>query len=457
MSNLVIVMSDEHNPFYSSPYGHGFIKTPNMQKLADEGTVFTNAYCPSPLCLPSRSSFISGKRVHEIQTYSNCNVDLKKGIPSYGKILRDNGVYSVHIGKVDVYDDGEKLEFNEMLNPLDRKLPGDINHMRVPLKIREGACERANGFGARTERMPDEHCIDLAVEWIKKKGAHMNNDWVLCVNVVNPHFPHICPEKYWKMYEDFEDLPDYGMECDSAKHPYADDLRSHFQTKGFTKEQIRGLRRGYYGCVSFVDEQLGHVIDALEISGLKDSTNIVYTSDHGEMLGKFGMWWKCSLFEDSVRIPMIASGPHFTKGKEVKTPVELLELTAFTFKSSGLDVPEGFCGIPLDEIPEDDEEHFAFAEYHGHGTRSGAYMIRKGNWKFIMNMNAENQLFNLADDPHELTNLTEKRPDKVNELEKCLRSICNPEKENRRAHDFEAKQIEKISKEYNKKTCSETT
>jgi choline-sulfatase len=444
MANLVIVMSDEHNPFYSSPYGHEFIKTPNMQKLANEGTVFKNSYCSSPLCLPSRSAFISGKRVHQIQTYSNCNINLEKNIPSYGKVLKDNGIHSVHIGKVDAYANGEELGFSEMLNPYDRNLPGDINHKRIPLKIRKGASARANGFGIKTEKGDDEYCIDLAVEWIKKKGVNMDKDWVLCVNILNPHFPHMCPEKFWKMYEGFEDLPDYGLECDSAKHPYACDLRSHFQTEGFTKEQIKGLRRGYYGCISFVDQQLGFVIDALETSNLRENTNIVYTSDHGEMLGKFGMWWKCSLFEDSVRIPMIASGPNFTKGLVVKTPANLLDLTAFTFKSSKLDVPKGFNGTALDELPEDNKERFVFSEYHGHGTRSGAYMIRKGDWKFIMNMNAENQLFNLADDPHELINLIEKHSDKTNELEQCLRSICDPEKENKRAHDFEAKQFEKI-------------
>jgi choline-sulfatase len=444
-------MSDEHNPFYSSPYGHKFVKTPNMQKLADEGTIFKNSYCPSPLCLPSRSAFISGKRVHQIQTYSNCSVNLEKNIPSYGKVLKDNGVYSVHIGKVDVYADGEELGFSEMLNPKNRNLPGDINHQRTPLNIRKGSDARGNGFGFRTEKGDDEHCIDLAVDWIEKKGADMDEDWVLCVNIVNPHFPHICPEEFWEMYKDCEDLPDYGMECDSAKHPYACDLRSHFQTEGFTKEQNRGLRRGYYGCISFVDQQLGRVIDALESSGLKDDTNIVYTSDHGEMLGKFGMWWKCSLYEDSVRIPMIASGPNFKKGKVVDTPAELLDLTAFTFKSSGIDVPETFNGIPLDELPDNDKERFVFSEYHGHGTRSGAYMIRKGDWKFIMNMNAENQLFNLSDDSNELNNLIEEYPVKANELEKCLRIICDPEEENKKAHEFEDGQFEKIHKDYREK------
>jgi choline-sulfatase len=443
-------MSDEHNPLYSSPYGNDHTLTPNMQKLADEGVCFQNAYCPSPLCLPSRSAFISGKRVHEIQTYSNCNVALDKEIDSYGKMLDRNGIHSVHIGKVDVYADGEDLGFSEMIRPGNRNLPGDVNHSRTPMTIRQGAERRANGFGTRSGPCEDEACVDETVEWIKEKGAVSDKPWVLCVNVVNPHFPHICPEEFWNMYEN-GDLPEYGMECETAKHPYAVDLRAHFKTEGFSEEQARGLRRGYYGCVSFVDSQLGRVMDAVSSSGLKESTNIVYTSDHGEMLGKFGMWWKCSMYEDSVRIPLIAAGPDFAHGKIVKTASCLHDLNAFIYKTARVDKPTGLSGVPLDELAEDDKDRFVFSEYHGHGVRSGAYMIRKGDWKFIMNMEAENQLFNLADDPEELNNLISLSPEKTEEMENDLWKVCDPENENKRAHDFEKKQLEIIKEEYMEK------
>ncbi|MCC2687030.1 MAG: hypothetical protein K0R75_3929, partial [Paenibacillaceae bacterium] len=94
MSNMIILMSDEHNPFYSSVYGHPFIQTPNMQRLAAMGTVYRNTYSPSPLCLPCRSAFMAGRRVHEIETYSNCNVNLNPNFPSYGKVLSDQGVHT---------------------------------------------------------------------------------------------------------------------------------------------------------------------------------------------------------------------------------------------------------------------------------------------------------------------------------------------------------------------------
>lgn len=448
MSNLVILMSDEHNPRYSSPYGHKFVRTPNMKKLAEEGVCFQNAYCPSPLCLPSRSAFVSGRNVHQIQAYSNCNVGLEKNIESYGAMLEKNGMHSVHIGKVDVYADGEMLGFSEMLRPGNRREPGDVNHSRNPLRIREGAETRANGFGARSEPGGDEECVDLAVEWIKGKGSGLDKPWVLCVNVLNPHFPHICPEEFWDMYEGFGDLPEYGVDCESARHPYAADLRAHFKTEHFTDEQARGLRRGYYGCVSFVDRQLGRIMEAVQSAGLKDNTNIAYTSDHGEMLGKFGMWWKCSLYDDSVRIPLVAAGPDFPKGKTVKTAACLHDLTAFILKAAGIKKTDDLSGVALDELPENDKERFVFSEYHGHGVRSGAFMIRKGDWKYIMNMEAGDQLFNLEDDPEELENLILSFPEKAKEMKRDLRSVCNPESENRKAHEFEKIQFEEIKSEY---------
>lgn len=438
-------MSDEHNPFYSSPYGHAFVHTPNMQKLADMGTLFQNAYCPSPLCLPSRSAFVSGKRVHQIQAYNNCNVSLRKDFPNYGKVLHDHGIFSAHVGKTDFYAPGAELGFSLMENPMDRKYPGDTHHRRRPLCIRYGAQKRADGFGPDRHNPVDTGHVDRAVKFIGNDIKHIDSPWVLCVNVVNPHFPHFCPEDLWEQYWGRGDLPEFGTECEPARHPYAEDLRKHFRTGLFSKAQIKGLRRGYYGCISFVDRMLGRIIGALEANSLLDTTNVVYTSDHGEMLGKFGMWWKCSLYEDSVRIPMIAAGPDFKCGHVVKTPVELLDLTSFILDSCGIENILECPGVPLNKIPENDTERVVFSEYHGHGTRSGAYMVRKGDWKLIFNMEAENQLFNLADNLYELKNLISANPDKGAELESELRKICSLEKENARAHKFEEEQFKIIN------------
>jgi choline-sulfatase len=441
-------MSDEHNPFYCSAYGHPNIHTPGMEQLAEQGTVFRNAYCPSPLCMPSRSAFMAGKPVHALQTYSNCNVNLTTGHTSYGKLLTKAGIHTVYIGKADVYDKVAHLGFSEVHHAGDRRLPGDVNHCRSPLKVREGSNRRAKGYGPKDmAESGSARNVNTAENWLMNNALTIDKPWILIVNTGAPHFPHYCSKDLWDAYKDSEDLPLYGTDEESANHPYAQDLRDHFETDMFKEEDIRGLRRGYLGCVTFVDQLLSGLIKTAEELDILDSTNIIYTSDHGEMLGKFGMWWKCSLYEDSVRVPCIAAGPDFKQGSVVDTPVELHDVQAALFKTGGAERPSEWRGTPLQDIPENDPNRAVFSEYHGHGTRASGYMIRKGTWKYIHCIDAPHQLFNLHEDPDELRNVYENTPDKVQELEQELNSVCDPVKEHNRAEQFITEQLGSIAAE----------
>ena len=444
MPNLLLLQSDEHCAAVSSIYGHPRVHTPNMERLARMGTVYDAAYCPSPLCLPSRSAYMAGRHVHQIQCYSNCNQGLAD-FPSYGRQLAQSGVHSVHVGKTDVYRPGAELGFSEMLLPRDRAVPGDTNHGRTPLSIRQGAAARANGFGPREDAgAGDLQVVDRALEWLREEAASLSDPWVLSVQVTNPHFPHYTSPELWAEYADAGDLADHGADVASARHPYACDLRAHFETEQFTEEQVRGLRRGYLGCVTFVDRQLGRLLDELEATGQLNGTVVAYTSDHGDMLGRFGMWWKCSLYEPSVRVPLVVAGPGFESGSRSTTPVSLLDLQATTFAATDAQRPSGWRGQPLQGLRPDDDQRVAFAEYHGHGTRSGAYMVRRGTWKLIYCMEAPHLLFDLEADPDELDNRYDARPDVAASLEAELRRICDPEAENTRAHQFEREQLAAI-------------
>lgn len=445
MPNMLLVMSDEHNPFVSSVYGHSQVDTPNMARLAEQGSVYDAAYCPSPLCLPSRSAFMSGRHVHEIQCYSNCNHGLGT-FPSYGQLLAAGGVHTVHIGKTDVYRPGAELGFSEMLLPRDRKPPGDTNHGRTPLSIRRNAARRANGYGPREEpRQGDVEVVEGALQWIADTAPALRQPWLLSVQMTSPHFPHFVTPDLWERYADCEDLPAYGTDCESAQHPYARDLRAHFQTEEFSEEDIRGLRRGYLGCVTFVDNQLGRLLNALEEAHLRDDTIVAYSSDHGDMLGRFGMWWKCSLYEPSSRVPLIVAGPGFSRGIRVRTPVTLLDLQAAIFHAAGVHRPREQHGGALQLLRPDDHGRTAFAEYHGHGTRSGAFMIRQGDWKLIKYMQGPDQLFDLSRDPDELCSKYIERPEIATRLERELEGICDPKAQNRRAHEFEQRQLAQIA------------
>jgi choline-sulfatase len=412
-----------------------------MQALAERGVVYENAYCPSPLCMPSRSAFLSGLWAHQIQTYSNCNVCLEDArYPTLGRVLDEQGVHTAFVGKTDVYRPADELGFSEMIKPQDRAWPGDTNHRRRPLGIRHGAARRAAMYGPHPNPFArDRGYIDAAVDWLLNRAPSIDRPWVLCVNINSPHFPQWVTQELWDMYAGADDLPLHGGTCASANHPYARDLRDHFETDQFPEEHIRGLRRGYLGCITYVDRELGRLVHGLQQAGMYDDTNVIYTSDHGDMMGKFGMWWKCSLYDDSVRVPLIAAGPDFAAGR-VRTPVSSMDMQASLFACVDRERPAHWQSGPLQQVAEKDASRAVFAEYHGHGARSGSWMIRKGDWKLIHYAEAPDQLFDLAEDPEELANLAGTRPNKLAELHTELDRVCDVKRENERAHAFEERQ-----------------
>jgi choline-sulfatase len=203
--NVMLLLSDEHNPKFSQPYGHPFVETPHMTRLARRGTVFTNAYCPSPLCMPSRSAFLSGRRVFDLQTYGNCNV-FSSDTPSYGEVLAGQGVHSVHIGKTDVYKEAARLGFSEMILPGDRKRPGDTFVSRNPLDVLKEGEGRAGGSGPRPNPFQgDNEKVEAALGWLSKTAPGLAQPWTLTVNLLKPHFPHLVTPELWAQYADHAD------------------------------------------------------------------------------------------------------------------------------------------------------------------------------------------------------------------------------------------------------------
>ncbi|MCX8065600.1 MAG: sulfatase-like hydrolase/transferase [Candidatus Hydrogenedentes bacterium] len=451
-TNVVLIMSDEHNPLYSSVYGHPFVQTPNMERMAQDGVVFENAYCPSPLCLPSRSSFMSGLYPHEHQCYSNSTLLLDE-FPGYGEMLSKQGVYTTYIGKADVYKNIEEMKFNEVILGWNRKKPGDTFISRKPLCIREESDKREKMWGPiPNAHKEDINVIDTAVNWLKQKGGVLTQPFFLAVNISVPHFPLYAPPALWEIYNGKGDLPRYGKEQPTAHHPYSVDLRRFFQTDLYLTQNIIGLRQGYYACVTFTDQLIGKILDALEETKLKHHTVVIYTSDHGEMLGKFGLWWKCSLLEDASRIPLIVMGPGFEKNRRVYAPVTLLDVQATLFRTFSVERPSYWHGDPLQDIQYQEPNRFIFTEYHGHGIRGSSFMVRKGEWKLIWNSDAPHQLFNLAEDPNELNNLFHQEsnaPIIYWELKDYLFSICDPRVETQRAETKISKQLELIKSSYN--------
>lgn len=444
MPNVLLVMSDSHNPFISSVYGHPFVKTPNMERLASMGTVYENAYCASPLCVPTRSAFMTGRYVHEIEVFNNCWV-FESSYTTYGSVLREQGVHTAYIGGgTRLFCDAEDLGFSESLMTIKRKVGTGTGFVRRTIQPKSTGPLKLTYGPKKTAWDQDKARVDLAVQWLTETAPKITSPWTLTVGLTVPHAPLYARPELWAMYNGYGDLPTYGIEEESAKHPYAQDLRTYHRTGEFSEEQIRGLRQGYYACVSYMDQELGRLIDVLEESGQMHDTVVIYTSDHGEMLGKFGLWWKSTLHEDSVRIPLLVAGPGFEAGHKVETLVEQLDIQASIFRSVEKERPTSWQGIPLQDIPTHDNARVAFSEYHASGVRSGAFMLRRGDWKLLYNIDAPHQLFNLHADPDELRNRYADMPDVVGELELELRQICDPDVVNARAFARENEQYEAV-------------
>lgn len=426
MTNVVLLVSDEHNPRYSSTYGHPVVRTPNMDRLAARGTVYENAYCPSPLCVPSRTAFMAGRYTHETQAYNNSKV-LERRHPSYGGVLAGEGVHTVYAGGgSNLYRDPFALGFSELLG-VTRTGKGLGTHSIQAERPSRKPLSTTTAHGPVEDMYaPAGAQIDNAIDWLQTRAQRLDRPWTMTIEINPPHPPYTTEPRYWQMYQGLGDLPACGIEHESAQHPYAQDVRDNGRWD-FSDELVRDLRQGYFGAVTYVDDQLGRLIDAVDALGLTEDTVVCYTTDHGEMLGKFGMWGKTSMYEDSVRIPLIAAGPGLLRGARVSTPVTSLDLQAALFHAVGARRPEAWRGTPLQEIPVDDASRPAFASYHGHNVRGGSFMLRMGEWKLLYNTAAPHQLFNLRDDPEELVNLWADRPDIVGRLETELRAVCDPE------------------------------
>lgn len=441
MTNVVLLVSDEHNPRYSSTYGHGVVQTPNMDRLAEQGAVYDSAYCPSPLCVPSRTAFMAGRYTHEVQAYNNSKV-IERRHPSYGEVLAEQGIHTLYVGGgSNLYRDPFALGFSE--TPAVERTGRTLGTNSIAAERPSSKPIKTTEAKGPVEDMyaPDGANIDAAIDWIRHSAPTVGRPWTMTICINPPHPPYTTEPKYWELYRDRGDLPAHGDGEESAQHPRARDLWDNARWD-YDDDLIRELRQGYFGAVTYVDDQLGRLLDAVEAGGLAEDTVVGYSSDHGEMLGKFGLWGKCSLYEDSARVPLIVAGPGFDPGTRVTTPVSLLDLQATLFHAVGARRPEAWRGRPLQTMPSDDAQRPLLASYHGHNAGAGAFMLRRGEWKLIYHSDGPHQLFHLREDPEELVNLWADRPDMAAELEAELRAICDPEEVERDAVAVRARQFE---------------
>jgi choline-sulfatase len=453
-NNVIVFMSDEHTRSVFGAYGNQWVQTPTLDRLANEGIRFTNAYTPSPICIPGRASFATGTQVFEHGCWSSAEPYFGQH-ESWMHRLTRQGHDVVSIGKLHYRSPTDDLGFTDQqlgmyLANKGRGWPQGL--LRQPLADFAETPEMAEGVGpGETEYTRyDRNITTAAQNWLKQKSQDPDEKpWVLFVSFICPHFPLSAPLEFYDLYRDVELPKAYDTaSCDSPEHAVLDGLRKFYDYNDYFDEQnqIEGLKN-YYGLCTFVDNNISKVLSALDQSEMDKNTQLIYTSDHGDLIGNHGIWGKCYMYEDSVGIPMTLTGPGINPGI-VDTPVSLVDMSATieTFVTGDcIPAERPWKGRAVQSfIDNEDINRAVISEYHDGGSICGFYMIRQGPWKYVYySEDHPDQMFNIEQDPRELNNLIDllEFADDRDKLLVQLRDILDPEATNIRAFEDQQKMI----------------
>ena len=427
--NILVIMVDELAPQFMPDYGHDVVQTPNISRLAARGTVFDNAYTSSPLCAPARASFMTGKLCPEINAYDN-GAELPASVPTVAHFLRSLGYQTSLIGKMHFIGPDQLHGFEERLTTdiypanfswtanwnasLNEPSPAGATVRPV---LEAGPCIRSMqmDYDDEVSNKSVQKLYDLA------RNGESDKPFFVVSSFTHPHPPFTIQQKYWDMYDHDEiDLPridEIPLEQKDAGSQYL--YFSHqYNSYPINEEDVRNARHAYYSMISYTDALIGRLLDTLEETGLDDNTVVVFVSDHGEMLGERGMWYKMSMFEHSVRVPMIFSGTGIARRRDgdntslidiVPTLIELAggKVEDMPVKLAGRSLKRAVTGDCSGTRGGDGEGAAVVSDFSAGGAPGPVRMVKQGSYKLILTYGYEPLLFNLQEDPQELNNLAE--------------------------------------------------
>jgi len=423
--NFLIVQADQLNAFSLGAYGNGVVQSPNADTLAANGVVFDAAYCNSPLCAPSRFSMMAGQLPSRIAAYDNAAY-FPANVPTLAHYLRAMGYLTCLSGKMHFVGPDQLHGFEERLTtdiyPADFGWTPDWERSdeRIDWWYHNLLSVKQAGVAEITNQLEYDDEVGaqaLARIYDLARGGD-ERPFCLFASFTHPHDPYATRKRYWDLYDPADiDMPHVPTIPYDDLDPHSQRLHDVSDMGRFeiSDDDIRNARRAYYGNVSYIDEWLGKLLGALRDTGLADNTVVLLLSDHGDMLGERGLWYKMSWFEHSARIPLIVSAPHLFDAKRVAPPASLVDLLPTLVEiaaESGSESPpetiDGLGGASL--VPSmagsGDDEGEVIGEYLGEGAIAPLLMIRRGLYKYVHSQPDPPQLYNLDTDPSELTNLS---------------------------------------------------
>ncbi len=421
IKNILFIISDDLKASTVGSYGSKVCKTPHIDQLAKEGMLFTRAYAQGALCAPSRPSMMFSR-----YTRARIQPEVHKSFP---QVLKEKGWYSARVGKIfhmGVSGDIERgtngidypLSWTERFNcsGLEALTPGlyeglNLNVEQTSMDNRQNAgtkhrmyvSVKMDGDGSD---QPDYKAADKAIDLLQK---HQDKPFVLALGFVRPHYPMVAPKKYFKPYKwkkmkmperrenDWDDIPQEGIP------------RSTSQSSGLDKypDNQKKMLTSYYASVTFMDDQLGRVMEELDRLGLRESTAVVFTSDHGYHLGEHDFWLKSNLHEESQRVPLIISAPGVKPGVS-NSLVELVDIFPTVMDLLGVETPAQCDGLSLAPIlanPKAEIRNYAFS-YHGSSSiKPTNYALRGKDWAYMNYGEGKEELYDMQRDPNQFDNL----------------------------------------------------
>ena len=415
--NVLLIIADDLNCDLGA-YGNLVVKTPNIDRLAERGVLFENAHSQYPWCGPSRASLMTSMYTNQTKITRN-NMNLRNSVPdviTLGQRFRQQGYQSVRIGKIFHYDNPSAIgtsgnddiySWDQTVNPYGRdKIEEYKIKTLVPRKY--GAILSWLAADGKDEEQTDGIAASEAIEKLDD-FANTDTPFFLAVGFFRPHTPFVAPKKYFNLYEREKiEIPEISSDYLATLPELAvKSVKAKESQLNLAKERAQEIKEAYYATISFVDAQVGRILDQLETSGLDKNTIVVFTSDHGYHLGEHGHWQKNTLFENATRVPLIISAPSL-ENKDVKSisPVELIDLYPTLMDLTNINTPEHVVGKSLQPIMKNvnaSVRESALTRWRkGYSIKTKRYRLTKWGrngelgYELYDHKNDKNELINLA-------------------------------------------------------------
>lgn len=431
--NIIVIMTDEHNAGVMGCAGDSLARTPNLDSLAKKGVIFNAFYCQSPICIPSRQSFTTGKYVSHHNVWGN-TVGVPEGTPSLPRILDAAGyecfldgkmhykggmthgfkVIDEKTGKIRTSHDQDTTPENAV-----KAVSSGPRHRIPPDLYGDNGAELGAEFSPMGATTNMDSSIDVfrrntAMNFIRERGTN-DKPFFLVVGFISPHYSLVVPPEYLAHFKDKVPMPEIPPGYIDQLPLNYKHLRNDRKMENVPPEVVKLARESYYALVEWTDHQIGQVLDTLKASQFASNTIVIYTSDHGEDMGEHGLWWKNCLYDCGARVPLIVSWPECWKGGQARHGVcSMVDLVQTIAAIAGAKVPTDWDGasfLPLLNNASAPWKDMAISQYYAAYICSGITMIRQGDWKYVYHARAnethgpERELYNMISDPKELHNL----------------------------------------------------